>query len=70
MLHISNETIQRTDSAVDSVGSVPEQVGLGQLKNFNTLTVVSSRDHSYSKYSRSLLLFSDGNIVFLPTKQW
>lgn len=36
------------DSTVDSFGPIPEQFGLGQLKNVSTLTVMSSRDHSYS----------------------
>lgn len=58
------------DSTVDSFGPMPEQFGLGQLKNVSTLTVMSSRDYSYSNYSHSCLLFSDGNIVFLPTKRW
>ncbi len=41
------------DSTVDSFGPMPEQFGLGQLKNVSTLTVMSSRDYSYSNYSHS-----------------
>jgi len=42
---------------------MPEQYGLGPLKNVN------SCDHSYPKCSHTQLLFSGRNIVISPTKQ-